>query len=179
VRKAFTIILLLIFLFNVGGFYVIFWALRHQANIQLTARLDAEQYTQEETIVLKIPVSLPYPIHHEEFQRVNGSFEYKGDFYKLVKQKIQNDTLYAVCLKDVREKKLVNTFIDYVNLSNDLSGSAEKTLSFLGKLLKDFDSNSLTQIIRLAGWQTELLFIPSSNTLQTTVLPIQSPPPEA
>ena len=36
------------------------------------------------------------------YERVNGEFEHNGEFFKLVKQKLENDTLNIVCIKDHR-----------------------------------------------------------------------------
>jgi hypothetical protein len=47
---------------------------------------------KDETILLKIPVAVPYQIDSEGYERVDGEFEHQGEFYRLVKQKYQNDT---------------------------------------------------------------------------------------
>ena len=83
----------MIFLFNVGGYYLVFWGVRTQAKKDLLHRLDADQYSSEDLVVLSIPVNLPYPIQQNGYERVDGEFEYGGEYYNLVKQRLQNDTL--------------------------------------------------------------------------------------
>jgi hypothetical protein len=171
----------MVFLFNVGGYYIVFWALKHQASEELSARLDAELYAEEETIELKIPVSLPYPLQETgSFERMNGMFEHRGEFYKLVKQKLQNDTLYIVCIQDHERKHLENTMTDYVKLSNDLPGTnSQKALQFLGKLLKDYDSNSAITFTEQPGWSMSISYKEISDSFNTPSIQIQSPPPKA
>ena len=74
----------IIFLFNVAGYHVVFWALRSQAKSDLLHRLDADAYSSEDVVVLTIPVSSPYPVYDKGYQRANGEVEYQGDYYELV-----------------------------------------------------------------------------------------------
>ena len=178
VKRSVSIVLLMVFLFNVGGYYIVFWGLRQQNSIELTARLDANQYTAEETIELKIPVTLPYPIQQQDFERVDGKFEHNGEHYKLVKHKLLNDTLYIVCIKDQEDKRLVKTMTEYVKLSNDLPANSDKAANFLGKLLKDFESADDVAFTGTDGWSLQLSFI--SKTYLTIIREknIISPPPK-
>jgi hypothetical protein len=170
--------LLIVFLFNVGGYYIVFWGLRLQADKQLTTRLDADLYNTHETIELKIPVTLPYPIQQQEFQRIDGRFEHHGEFFKLVKHKLQNDTLYIICIRDHQTKHLVNTMTDYVKLTQALPGTSQKALNFLGKLLKDFYSQADIGIALNYGFSMVILFKKTSDSLPDPVIPVHSPPPK-
>jgi hypothetical protein len=178
VKKAISILLLFVFLFNVGGYYIVFWALRYQANAELTARLDAELYSNDETIELKIPMSLPYPLQSRDFERTYGMFEHQGESYKLVKHKLQNDTLIVVCIKDHTRNDLNRTMNDYASMSNDLPGTAKKALNFLGKLLKDYSTHVNTTLIEHQAWCQEFDYNNASFLLVETTISIQSPPPK-
>lgn len=177
-KRVFSILLLLLFLFNVGGYYIVFLGLRHQANNELKARLDADLYSNEEIVELKLPLTLPYPVEQGEYERVNGKFEHKGEFYKLVKQKFENDTLYVVCIKDHAEKRLVKTMTDYEKMTNDLPASSKNTLHFLGKLVKDFEHIDSEKTIQLNGWSQEIIYeiISPATISQSSRIP--SPPPK-
>jgi hypothetical protein len=171
--------LLSVFLFNVGGYYIVLWVLRHHSNIVLSQRVDAENYTADETIELKIPVTLPYQLQERNFERVHGKFEYEGEFYTLVKQKFQNDTLHIVCIKNQQEKRLVSSMSDYVKLSNDLPGSSKKAVTFLGKLLKDFNPSSATDVVETESWSSEITFTSNSYSCRTAPHSLITPPPKS
>jgi hypothetical protein len=178
VKKAFAIVFLLLFLFNVGGYYIVFWALRVQAKAALTQRLDAGSYSDDETIELKIPITLPYPIQSTGFERTNGMFEHRGEFYKLVKHKLQNDTLYVICIRDHAQKQLEQTMTEYANLSNDLPGAAGKALNYLGKLLKDYNAEDAVVLIQQPGWHAEVTFQEFSTAVIKSPAQIIIPPPK-
>lgn len=173
-----SIILLMVFLFNVGGYYIVFWGLRLETNQQLTARLDAGLYDPDATIELKIPVTLPYPIHTDDFKRVDGGFEHNGEYYKLVKHKFQNDTLYIVCIRDGETRELVNAMTDYIRLTQAFPVNHEKAHNFLEKLAKDFLSRPTGGIVERGGFSIMIAFFQLTDSFETRSIPVHSPPPK-
>lgn len=172
--------LLVVFLFNVGGYYIVFWGLRIQKDHELTGRLDANLYDPEETIELRIPVALPYPLQSQDFQRVDGRFEHQGEFYKLVKHRLKDDTLYVVCIRDVQTRELVNTMKDYVKLTHDLpkTSSGKKALTFLSKLVNDLYTNISIDIIHQFKLKVPVLLVERPEFFLQPVIPVYGPPPE-
>lgn len=178
-KRIFSLFFLLVFLFNVGGYYFVFWGLSVSADNTLSDKLDQQLYNDQETYLFKLPLKLPYEINQEGYQRVQGSFEHDGQFYQLVKQKLENDTLYVVCIKDYEKKKVVDTFSDYAKLANDLPTSSEKNgLNLLSKLTKEYETNTLLEIVMTDGWFLSTHFAECSPTLLTGEKNILSPPPK-
>lgn len=175
-KRAFSILFLLIFLFNVGGYYLVFWGLRSQAKKDLLHRLDADQYSAEELIVVAIPITLPYSNQVSDFERINGQFEYKGEFYNLVKQRMENDTLFIVCIKNHQEKELVNAMNEYSDLANNLPTGAKHTLDLFDKLFKDYNIPYVV-ITGHNAWCMRLTFKTPVYDLRYQSYPIFSPPP--
>jgi hypothetical protein len=179
VKKPFSILLLLVFAFNLGGYYVFFWAMRHTANKELVHRLDANDYSSEEVIELQIPFTLPYPIFNTGFERVDGKFEHEGEIYKLVKQKLVNDTLYIVCLQDKKEMQITSAFKDYSRLSNDMPASHGKhSSSILNKLIKDYNYDQVIDLISISGWSRNQRWCQVEFLVTSPELEILSPPPK-
>lgn len=171
--------LLLIFLFNVGGFYIVFWGLRYQTDKELVNRLDANRYDEDETIEIRIPLSLPYPIYAQNFERVNGQFEHNGEHFRLVKHKYENDTLYVICIRDRQTRQLVNTMNDYVQLTHgvDGSGTNQKALTFLSQLIKDFYSQEGVSILPQYSFTVPALFREYARSFAQPDISVQAPPP--
>ena len=177
-KRLFSIFFLLVFLFNVGGYYFVFVGLRHSANKALTIKLNNDHYTEEETFLFKMPLTLAYQINQTDFERVEGAFEHNGEFYKLVKQKLANDTLYVVCIRDHKEKQLVSAMADFAKISNDVPSSRNDGLSLLSKLSKDYESHSIIEIITHSGWYLSTFYAHFTSSLPDREIPVQSPPPE-
>ena len=169
----------MIFLFNVGGYYIVFWGLRLQTDQKLSFRVDANLYDEAETIELKIPVALPYPIYEQDFQRVDGRFEHNGEHFKMIKHKYENDTLYVVCIRDVETRELVNTMNSYLELTQGLDETSgnQKALNYLSKLLKDFCSHDEIRVQQAYSFVINVHPALQNDSFLAPALPVHAPPP--
>lgn len=149
-----------------------------QAKREVVQKLDNEDYLPEETITLKFPMSLPYPIHTDNYHRVNGEFEYNGQHYKLVKQKLEADTLYIVCYKDNSVKRIDNAFADFARFSNDLPLSGKNSLTFMGKMMKDYESVHHPGVMHHEGWSYVLFVCDFTPALLNQCSTLLTPPPQ-
>ncbi len=154
-RKAVSILLVVLLLFNALGFYGVLMGLRLQSMQNLVNRLDQNDYSDKETITLKIPVSLPYTAADLSYERVDGEIEFNGEFFHLVKQKLQNDTLYVVCIRDCNGKQITQALHDYVKTFSDRSDTSKNTAKIFQTIIKDYLPVTIT-IESTFGWNTEL-----------------------
>jgi hypothetical protein len=138
--------------------------------------LDEERYAQADIITIKIPFNLPYQSENNSFERTDGSFQYDGEFYKMVKQKVEHDTLYVLCIKDKREQKLFNFMADIVKMSSDLPISS--ALKHLNSFTKDYINSLPVIIFSQQGWLASFDYTPHDFPLRTEFYPVPSPPPE-
>jgi hypothetical protein len=178
VKKVATILILIVFLFNVGGYYLIFWGVRQHHNFQFSARLDANQYSGSETVELKFHLPLPYPSLQYEYERVNGRFEHDGEFYKLIKKQLQNDTLYVLCIRDTHEEQIVNTLKEVESLTSERPASGQD-ISLIVKLLKDFESQEQPALTGTTGWVQSIHYFTGKFPIHATAQSMPSPPPRA
>ncbi len=160
------------------GYYFVYLGLRFQANTEMAQRLDSESYSEDETITIKIPFTLPYWSDSKDFERVNGEFVHNGEFYKLVKQELKNDTLSVVCIHDFKQKRNFNFMAGFAKLSTDVPVSSKQALKLFGSLLKDFvpSSNSMISAKPLALIQ--IAYTSEQFTLIAAAYPVLSPPPD-
>jgi hypothetical protein len=175
-KRLLSIFFLTIFLFNVGGYYVVFWGLQYQANRIVQKQLDNGTYAVSAEVTLSIPLTLPYPIYEEGFTRVNGSFEYQGTQYKLVKQKIESDKLIVVCIKDEKSTNLNTTLSNVAKAANHQKSSKE-ALSLLAKLIKEFQGEEMMLFGSTLGWSRDINEMELSLSYHAASLPINIPPP--
>ncbi len=61
-KRIISIFLVFLLLFNTLGFYGLLQGLRYKSTLDLVTRLDNHRYSEDETILLKIPVAVPYQI---------------------------------------------------------------------------------------------------------------------
>lgn len=178
-KKYLAILLLALLLFQVGGYHLFFWSLRVHAKKDLLKKLDADQYSPDEVVVLSLPVNLPYVLQESNMQPAQGEVEYKGQFYSLVKQMIKNDTLFMVCVKDIKRAALEKTFVEFTNLVVDVPATAAHSSELLGKIFKDYTFVDQQDLVTPSSTTGVQLAGPTDLKVVIPFLPIDSPPPKS
>jgi hypothetical protein len=115
--------------------------------------LDEDQYSTSDAITIRVPLVLPYSIDEQDYQRVTGEFEHQGEIYRLVKQKLHRDTLYIVCIKDVKSKKINQALADYVKTFADRPFNAKQHgTKLVYSIIKDFLNTGIKIENDTDGW---------------------------
>jgi len=177
-KRLTAIFFLATFLFNLGGYYIVFWGLQLKSDRELIRLIDTTGYSGSDEVIITVPLTLPYPIYQEGFTRVHGEFEYDGEYYRLVKQKVEDDMLVLVCVKDHNQKNLTMAMTDFAKAANSVPASNQQTSILITKLFKDFQSTDFSLATAGIGWSQEIgsvAFILSSFHADRT---IDVPPPK-
>jgi hypothetical protein len=125
--KPIAILLLLIHIFNVGGYRFVFDKLEKDASVQLIDKLDKEEYADNELIEMKVPLPMPYQTNWSSFERYNGEIEIDGIHYNYVKRKVWNDTLILMCIPNHDKMSLNSAKEQFFSLVNDLDQQGKET----------------------------------------------------
>lgn len=178
-KRALSISLLIAIFFNIGGYYLVFWGLKTNASHELIQQLDNDQYSEHEILELKIPLNLPYPLQQNGYERINGEFDYNNQHYKLVKQKLDRDTLFIVCVQDKKADKLNRAQSDFTKVANDLPTSSKQKATLISQLVKEYQTQLTTGLESDAeGWAIDLYSKAFSKKLVLHNFPITIPPPK-
>jgi hypothetical protein len=125
-KRIAAILLLGTLMFNWFGYQLLTDYMQYAANKNLEARLDNDNYDEEQLIELKVPISLPYQSNWKDYERYNGEIEINGVHYKYVKRKVYNDTLILLCLPNKDKMNIENARENFFKLVNDLQTSHPK-----------------------------------------------------
>lgn len=151
-KRLTSILFLSLFLLNILGYYGFLIGLKVINGEEFRTRLDHDDYLIEQTITLKIPLALPYSSGQEEFNRVDGEFQFDGKFYRLVKQKHLHDTLHVVCIKDNRSMEIHQALTDYVKSFTDAPADNPLPGVKVPGFIKDYISCSIQLMVHHEGW---------------------------
>jgi len=170
---------MLLFLLNVLGYYGVLVGLQLKNKQSLQAQFDSDEYERQHEVTIKVPLTIPYATDSKDYSRVDGEFEHQGEIYRMVKQKLQRDTLYIVCVKDATSKDIKQALAEYVKSFTDKPASEKNQSKNLQTLIKDYIATSTVLQTRNTGWsyaveQSDVVIFFSSWTSQST-----SPPPKA
>lgn len=176
-KQLAAIFLVFVFLFNVIGYYGIYAGMVRQANKKAELAIETSTYDPSETVTLKIPLTLPYPFENG-FERASGDFEYGGEFYKLVQQKYEKDTVYIVCLRNSDHKKAANILSDLVKQSADHSSVPSQNAKTIAGFLKDYNPATAEIQIPVSGETSIGLACASAHPkILDRTYPVLTPPP--
>jgi hypothetical protein len=106
VRKPVAIFLLLILLFNIIGYRAWFYYAEKKSDSQLEALLNKNQYDEQDLVVLKVALNMPYQIEQTQFERVDGEVTLDGRIYKYVKRRVSEGNLILLCIPDTHKMSL-------------------------------------------------------------------------
>jgi hypothetical protein len=179
-KRLTTILLTALLLLHVLGYYGLFLGLQYQNNQALIQRLDNESYRTDETVTLRIPLSVPYVDNDAEYQRVDGEFEHEGELYHMVKQRLSRDTLYMVCIKDHQGNRISHALKDYVKTFADGKATDGKApAKTFTSFSKDYMTSSYTIAESAEGWYAAAIATPAQpQSLEHTFCASIVHPPE-
>jgi hypothetical protein len=162
------------------GFYGLFVGLRFKTASDLVKRVDNQRYNEAETITVKVPITVPYTLFaSKEYERVDGEVEHQGEFYRLIKQKFENDTLYIVCIKDYESKRIHNALADYVKTFTDKPADAKQSGKIAVNFIKDFLPSKVVITSITSGWDHTIHFSEGTQSVLDGSKSIGSPPPKS
>lgn len=179
-RRFLCCLILAFFLFNVVGYHFFFEALVEKANYEIDHRLDDGDYDENHAVTIKIPLTMPYPLNKESYERAKGSFEWEGISYKVVKNKLENDTLYVVAVKNLEEQRLGKLKKDFVEASTDQPSSSKQHSKVPVNPVKDYTlAESLTGSMSLRYMVVDAAFTPTTERLLIRESRPLLPPPKS
>ena len=139
---------------------------------------DDENFIHQE-VTFKLPLTVPYSTDSKEYSRVDGEFEHNGEVYRLVKQRLQSDTLYIVCVKDITTKRINQALTDYVKSFTDKPINSKGNSKTIQNLIKDFLCCSISIKKQTDGWEKTISFHFIEHHYELVTSSLTGPPPRA
>lgn len=156
-KKLTSILLIALVLLNSLGYYGVLVGLQYQNSREMVRQFDNDVYSGSQAITIEIPLTVPYATESTEYQRVDGQFEYQGDMYRMVKQRYSNNTLFLVCVKDVKGKKIDQALKDFVKTFSDKPADAKSQGKAHITLIKDYIKTSYSINHSTEGWVSSVV----------------------
>ena len=175
VKRLFATLMLVMFLLNVLGYYGILQGFKASSMVSWEASNDQGLGS---SVTFKIPLTVPYGVDSQEYEKIEGQFEFGGEIYQLVKQKLQKDTLYVVGVKDETSSMWGRAIADYVMTFTDTQDNASESTATQLTLIKDFIPFSITLNNATAGWDAAVVQSSAPVNFVSTFCPSFVHPPE-
>ncbi len=140
-RRALAIFFLGIILLNTAGYYLVFEGWKWHNSI---AWSFDENASNAQEVIVEIPVNVPYMAQAKDWEKADGQFEYKGETYRITKQKLTLDAVYIACVKDNEASRINQQLEDFAQTFSDQQrGGKQNTKAFPG-FIKEYVSAVIT-----------------------------------
>lgn len=144
-RKTAAIFLMLVLLFNIGGYRVAIYFVQEQADLELESRLDQSDYEESQLIEIEVALNMPYQERFTEFERHYGEIEIDGKAYTYVKRKIQGDKVIFKCIPNESKEQLQTIENDLAQSNSGREGS-NRTPTFLKITMTEFEQQVIANL---------------------------------
>ena len=160
------------------GYYGIFLGMQYRNDVAVLKKLERNGYDESQTVTLKVQISIPYGVENSDFERVDGMFEHHGEFYRLVKQKYEKDTLTVICIKDFEIKRIKQALTNYVKTFTDQGTEQHQNTKPTVNFIKDYIPQTFSLKSSSLGWESEVIKETVYNALLSSFASSIIHPPE-
>ena len=173
-RKFLAVFFLSIILLNTAGYYLFFEGLRYHSSI--TWSFDEDDSNGQEVIV-KIPMNVPYFSQERDWEKAEGQFEYQGEIYRMVRQKLTLDAIYIGCVEDKEGNLIQQQLADFAKTFTDKEGDSKQSVKSFQGFIKEYLSNTVAVKPSVPGWSSMLTYaIPRQSLVPSFFASIVHPP---
>jgi hypothetical protein len=152
--------------------------MQYRNDLTMARILDANQFDDSKVLTLRIAVAIPYMTDQSDFQRVNGKFEHRGEFYRLLKQKYAKDTLTVICVRDHENERISEALSNYVKTFTDNGSDSNESQTIMVSFIKDFLPQTFSLLTLTSGWNSDIIKNSFVNDLTPTFTSSVIHPPE-
>lgn len=178
-KKIAAIILLFVFAFNLGGFFLVFKIKQYYVRQEIKHRIK-QGVPDDELILITVTPAIQHKLEWEFEWEDEKEFRYEGMMYDVVKTEVIDETTIAYyCISDEQETTLFANLDEQVKKNRDINNdnTENDSLEDMFKLLSDIyaqpQKDNTTFIQPNATTTFEYVSHYSSHSLD-----IASPPPK-
>jgi len=132
-KKTIAILFIVLYVFNLAGYYAVFKALQYQVRVDVKTRIKAS--VSESELVLII-------VRNDEEGTMHwlneSEFRYRGNMYDVVRHYSRGNAHYYVCINDKQEDQLFKNLDLYVATQCNTEGVPEKAANPFKSIIKEY-----------------------------------------
>jgi hypothetical protein len=174
-RKSLAFFFLFIFLLNIAGYYLVIEGWQWHNSISWS---QDDERTSNQELIVEIPLNVPYITQEQDWEKTDGQFEYKGEVYRIVKQKITLDAIFIACVKDHESSLIKQQLEDFAKTFSDKPGDSKQNVKAFPGFIKEYVSNVVTVKNLVSGWSMPVGYVRQASSLAPSFFSSIVHPPE-
>ena len=174
-RKPIALFFLFIIMLNIAGYYLVMEGWQWHNSISWSFDEDA---SNAQELIVEIPLNVPYATQEKDWEKAEGQFEYKGDVYRIVRQKLTLEAVYVACVKDSESNRIKQQLEDFAKTFTDKPLDAKQNVKSVPGFIKEYVSNVVSVKPSVTGWSQAVAYLPPSQSLISSFFASILHPPE-
>ncbi len=177
-KKAFSILFLLVFLYNMAGFFVIFKVEQYSAKREMNAYINKNISLPEiEKVVISNAV-INTGASGFRYLDDNKEFVFNGRLYDIAQSMNDGSNTVFYCINDKNEERLIAKFNEHLQRNNDQNVPGRNQTEKLVKgMVKEALPHNATGLFTLT--ESKIVFNENHQSLVKQYIPLFTPPPKA
>lgn len=150
---------LALFVLNAAGYYWLLAETHQRSTEEAQVFWQERQNSREDLVTMKIPLAVPYLQGSAEFEATSGQVKFEGEFYQLVQQKLDHDTLHVICVRDGQAKARHQALAEFVQQFSHSDADDDHDAAAPVKYAStEYMSHTITLTSLQTGWVRDRLF---------------------
>lgn len=163
-RKSIASVFLFIIMLNIAGYYLVIEGWQWHNSISWSFDEGA---SNSQELIVEIPLNVPYATQEKEWEKAEGQFEYNGDVYRIVKQKLTLEAVYIACVKDSESSRIKQQLEDFAKTFTDKPSDAKQGVKSLPGFIKEYVTQAISVKPSVIGWSVAIAY----NLLPQSLVP--------
>ena len=144
-KKVFAMAMLVLILFNLGGYSLLFQYFIYRSDNAILEQINNNHYKSTDLIEVKIPVHLNIQ-DWPEYEVISGQVQLKDNSYNYAELKLTRDTMYLLCIPNHNKTRLINANVIYAKQISDAPQNKKSSrLPSIKKSLIESENYSILQ----------------------------------
>jgi len=170
-KRLFSFFFLLLILLNTVGYYEVLLFMEKQNYAEAVQKISGNENEIAGNLLLKIPLASRFNEDDDEYRKAQGEITVEGELYHFVKQKLYQDTLYIICLRDTKTSEVREALADLSKTmadQNHKSGSTQKGVDV--SFAKYYTLSATVKEPIETGWSRLLQHVPVTDLYHFSAL---------
>lgn len=151
-KRSASIFFVALMIINTFGYYASVLVVQSSMQGYVRNKIAASAVELSGNLIIKLPLTLPYPIHSEEYLPASGKIEYNGKPYQMIKKRLYQDTLYVVCMTDPEPGMVSGKVKEYADAMAEAGQDQNTALKSVAPTAKFFISTPVRLLPMEFGW---------------------------
>lgn len=176
-KRTLSIIFLLVFIYNIAGFFVVFKIEQYAAKDEMKAYISQNPANAElEKIVISNEVMDSRASGFRMFDD-NKEFTFNGKLYDIIKSTSDGKFTTFYCLNDKNEERIISNLYEHVQRNTDQNiPSRDNAMKLIKNIIKEALPNEYSSLCNVPF--KEIHFTTVFTDLPQNYIPVASPPPK-